>query len=62
MIDELNKRELKRRAKAMSDEEQAIMLTQFKSDLISEEHRRRLQIREDEINDIAKVFIKYREG
>lgn len=62
MIDEFNKTELKRRARAMSDEEQAVMLTQFKSNLISEEHRRRLQNRENEINDIQKVFLKYREN
>lgn len=62
MIDEFNRTELKRRARAMSDEEQALMLTQFKSNLISEEHRRRLQNRENQISDIAKVFMKYREN
>lgn len=62
MIDEFNKTELKRRARAMSDEEQAVMLTQFKSNLISEEHKRRLQNRENELNDIAKVFLKYKEN
>lgn len=61
MIDEFNKTELKRRARAMSDEEQAIMLTQFKSDLISIEYSRRLKAREAELGDIAKVFMKYKE-
>lgn len=61
MIDEFNKTELKRRARAMSDEEQAIMLTQFKSDLISIEYSRRLKARENELSDIAKVFMKYKE-
>lgn len=61
MIDEFNKTELKRRARAMSDEEQAIMLTQFKSDLISIEYSRRLKAREAELCDIAKVFMKYKE-
>lgn len=62
MIDEFNKTELKRRARAMSDEEQALMLTQFKSNLIAEEQKRRLQQRESELNDIAKIFLKYKEG
>lgn len=62
MMDEFNRAELRRRMRAMSEEEQAEALKVFKSHLITAEAQRRLDRKEEELNDIAKVFMKYKEG
>lgn len=61
MMDEFNKTELRRRMRAMSDEEQIEALKVFKSHLITEEAQRRLDRKEAELKDIENVFLKYRE-
>lgn len=61
MMDAFNKAELRRRMKAMSEEEQAEALKCFKSYLIANEYKRRLEMREHELEDIARVFMKYKE-
>lgn len=58
---EIERRELIRRAKAMSQDEQTVMLAHFDSKLIASEYYRRLAKREREREELQAVLNKYKE-
>ena len=61
-MNDLERKELRRRARAMSEEEQSIAIRCFRSTVITGEVTRRLIARESEVNDFARTFLRYREA